>query len=203
MILVRFCDPKMSTAAIVRELLEVVFPDTTSAVDLTHGMGGWWDGSAHVTVTRHDLDPARAPDGVMDFTRTSYGDRAFGVALLDPPHIADAGADGIMGRRFGTAKNGALETLVRAGVREAWRIADKGIVVKVCDHTHGQKLVLETDWVRGALDNRAPYEVVFQTRPRNLRDPRWKKQLSAYSNGSTFMAFRRGDQRHIKRGGSP
>jgi hypothetical protein len=198
-ILVRFCDPKMSTAAIVADVLRVVFPDATDAVDMTYGLGRFWNGSAHVEVTRHDLDPQRAPDGVMDFRDMRYGDRSFDVALLDPPHMADAGAASIMGKRFGTARNGDLEQLIKVGAREAWRICELGVIIKIADHVHGQKLVLESDWVRSALDGRAPYEVVFQTRERSLRDPRWGKQLSAYNNGATFLAFRKGDQRHIPR----
>lgn len=189
----------MSTAAIVSELLRVVFPDARDAVDMTHGKGRFWNGSAHVEVTKHDLDPTRAPHGAMDFRDMRYGDQSFDVALIDPPHVADAGAASIMRKRFGTANGHALEGLVRDGVREAWRISHLGIVVKICDHVHGQRLVLESDWVRTALENRAPYEVVFQTRARSLIDPRWKSQLSAYNNGATYLAFRKGDQRHIPR----
>jgi hypothetical protein len=166
---------------------------------MTHGAGGFWNGGAHVEVVKHDLDPARAPHGVMDFRNMLYGDRSFDVAVFDPPHLADAGKASIMGRRFGTAKGPALEAMIRDGAREAWRISNLGILVKVLDHTHGQKLVLETDWVRSALENRAPYEVVFQTRKRSVVDPKWGRQLSAYSNGATFLAFRKGDQRHIPR----
>jgi hypothetical protein len=199
-LLVRFCSPSMSSADIVAELLDVAFPDAKDAVDMTHGRGGFWNGHSRVEVTKHDLDPQLAPHGAMDFCDMRYGDKSFDVALFDPPHVADAGARSIMGLRFGSAKGNALEDLIRIGAAEAWRISHLGIVVKVCDHVHGQKYVMESDWVRAALEWRAPYEVVFQTRKQPLTDPKWKiPQLSARSNGAMYLAFRHGDQRHIRR----
>src|SRR5215471_7073708 len=120
-ILVRFCDPSMSSAAIVAELLDVAFPDAKDAVDMTHGRGGFWNGHTRLDVIKHDLEPQFAPHGAMDFRNMLYGDRSFDVAVLDPPHLADGGKNGIMARRFGTAKAALLEELIKAGVREAWR----------------------------------------------------------------------------------
>jgi len=199
-ILVRFCDPSMTSAAIVAELLDVVFPDAKDGVDMTHGRGGFWNGHSRLDIVKHDLEPQYAPHGAMDFRDMRYGDKSFDVALFDPPQIADAGARGIMGNRFGTYNRGELETAIRMGAAEAWRISHLGIIVKVCDHVHGQRYVLESDWVRSALKWRAPYEVVFQIRKKPLTDPKWKEpQLSARSNGATYLAFRHGDQRHIAR----
>src|SRR5215510_15870193 len=130
-ILVRFCDPSMTSATIVAELLDVVFPDAKDAVDMTHGRGGFWNGHSRLDVIKHDLDPERAPHGAMDFRDMRYGDKSFDVALFDPPHVADAGKGSIMGQRFGTARGGKLEDLIRAGAAEAWRISHLGIVVKV------------------------------------------------------------------------
>lgn len=189
----------MTSSAIVAELLDIVFPDAKDVVDMTHGRGGFWNGQSQLEIVKHDRDPERAPHGAMDFCDMRYGDKSFDVAVFDPPHIADAGAASIMGRQFGTTRAAGHEELIKRGVCEAWRISHLGIVVKVCDHVHGQKLVLESDWVRAALDNRAPYEVVFQIRKKPLVDPRWKTQLSAYNNGATYLAFRHGDQRHIPR----
>ena len=189
----------MSTAAIVADILNVAFGDARSVVDVTYGLGKFWDGSAHVRVTAHDLDPARAPDGPADFRALPYGNETFDVVLFDPPHVADGGKASIMARRYGTFKAAEHERAVRAGVAEAWRVARLGIITKIADHTHGQRLLLESDWVRSTLDNRAPYEIVYQTRRRSIVDPRWRAQLSAYNNGATFLAFRKGDQRHIAR----
>ena len=196
--LLRYCPPGMTTAAIVAQILDVAFPDAVTALDPTFGHGKFWDGTQRVCLTAHDLDSARAPHGAMDFTDLAYADESFDVVLLDPPHLADAGRDSIMGRRFGTALNADLHTLVARGASEAWRVSRLGCVIKVTDHVHGQRLQLESDWVRDAL-LADPYDVVHQVRKRSLVDPRWKQQLSAYSNGSTFLVFRHGPQTHIPR----
>ncbi len=199
--LLRFCQPDLPTPTIIALILRVAFPDAETAIDLTYGSGNFWDGSAHVDVlAAHDANPARAPHGREDFTSLPYADEAFDVALFDPPHIADAGAESIMGQRFGTASEDDIELAIRVGTCEAWRLARLGIVVKVANHVHGQRFVCETDWVREALGRQVPYEEVHQTRTGALVDPRWEDQLSAHNNGATYLIFRKGDQRHVRRG---
>ena len=51
--------------------------------------------------------------------------------------------------------------VVRDGVREAWRVARLGIIVKVTDHVHGQRYVLESDWVRETVGEQ-PFDEVYQ-----------------------------------------
>jgi hypothetical protein len=196
--LLRFCQD-LPTATIVTLILHVAFPDAKTALDMTYGSGAFWDGSAHVEVTAHDNNPARALDGVVDFTKLPYGKNDFDVALFDPPHIADAGAESIMGQRFGTYSEEQLPDVIRAGAREAWRVARLGIIVKITDHIHGLAYVLESDWVRDALDGQPPYDVVHQVRSGAMVDPKWEEQLSAYNNGSSYLIFRRGVQKHVRR----
>jgi hypothetical protein len=196
--LLRFCQD-LPTATIVTLILRVAFPDAKTALDMTYGSGAFWDGSAHVEVTAHDNNPSRALDGVVDFTKLPYEKSDFDVALFDPPHIADAGAESIMGQRFGTYSEEQLPDVIRAGSREAWRVARLGIIVKITDHIHGLAYVLESDWVRDALDGQPPYDVVHQVRSGAMVDPKWEEQLSAYNNGSSYLIFRRGVQKHVRR----
>lgn len=196
--LLRFCQD-LPTATIVTLILRVAFPDAKTALDMTYGSGAFWDGSADVEVTAHDSNPARALDGVVDFTKLHYAKNHFDVALFDPPHIADAGAESIMGQRFGTYSESELPDAIRDGTREAWRVARLGIVVKITDHVHGLEYVTESDWVRSALDGQQPYDVVHQVRSGAMVDPKWEEQRSAYNNGSTYLIFRKGNQKHARR----
>jgi hypothetical protein len=68
----------------------------------------------------------------------------------------------------------------------------------VTDHIHAQQYVLESDWVREAIGG-PPYDEVYQVRGNAVIDPKWEEQLSAYNNGSTFLIFRKDDQRHVRR----
>lgn len=188
----------LPTATIVALILAVMFPDAETALDATYGSGGFWDGSAHVRVTAHDVDPQRAPSGPVDFRVLSYDNDAFDVVTFDPPHIADAGEDSIMGQRFGTYDEDDLWAVIRGGACECWRVARLGIVVKLTDHIHGQRFQRETGWVIDAI-GQEPYDIVHQVRSGALVDPRWEEQLSARNNGATYLIFRKGDNRHVRR----
>lgn len=189
----------LPTAAIVSLVLRVFFPDAKTALDVTYGSGNFWDGSAHVQVTAHDLDPSRAPHGAVDFTDLGYADRSYDVVLVDPPHLADSSDGAIMAERFGTYPEAQLAEAIGGGAREAWRVARLGIVVKITDHVHASRYQMESDWVRNALDGIEPYDVVHQVRPGALVDPKWGDQMSAYNNGSTYMIFRKDGPLHKRR----
>jgi len=198
--LLRFAHAEQPTATLIALILRVLFPDARNALDVTYGSGAFWDGSAHVKVTAHDLDPRRVPpDGLMNFLRLTYANDSFDVVIFDPPHLADTGDASIMGERFGTYQNQQLGEHIAQGTLEAWRVARLGIVCKVTDHVHGHEWQEESSWVRGALEGLRPYDVVHQVRDKPLVAPMWREQLSAYNNGSTYLIFRKGDQKHVRR----
>jgi hypothetical protein len=197
--LLRFCQADLPTATIMTLILRVALPDAQTVLDVTYGSGAFWDGSAPVQVTAVDLNPTRALDAAVDFRQLPYADESFDVVTFDPPHLADAGSESIMRERFGTYEDADLEDVIKDGCREAWRVARLGIVVKVTDHVHGQRLVCETDWVKSAIDAPA-YDVVHQTRSGAMVDPKWREQLSAYNNGSTYLIFRKDGPLHVRRG---
>jgi hypothetical protein len=179
-------------AAVVAAMLRVLFPDARTALDLTPGRGRFRDGMAHVAVVASGAD----------FRCLPYADGAFDVAVFDPPHVADGGANGIMARRFGTYTAADLEPTIRRGCREAMRVGRLGCIVKVTDHVHGRRFWDQSGWVRDELG--VPYDVVHQVRPRNLEDGKWRNVFSARSNGAVYLAFRHGDQRHrARRGAQP
>jgi hypothetical protein len=194
-----------STAQVVAMIVRTCFADGRSLHDATWGDGGFLEGSllGDFDVTGTDLEPARcAPNGVADVRCLPLGDGERDVVLFDPPHSADS-TNGIMASRYGSYTQAELERLVRQGTAECWRCARIGIVVKVTDCVHGQRYVAMSDWVRSALDWQPLYERVDYVRPTNLEDPRWTtngEPCSARSNGSTFLVFRHGSQRHVRRG---
>jgi hypothetical protein len=121
---------------------------------------------------------------------------SFDLGLVDLPHLADLGASSILAGRYGTLKNSDLEPLVRTGVAETWRVCSIGALIKVTDHCHAQRYQDESAWVQETIGH--PYARVYA-----LHDPiggRTEPQLSADSNGSTYLIFRRGSQLHTRRG---
>jgi hypothetical protein len=194
--LLRFCQD-LETPVIVAQILRVFFPDAETALDSTGGDGGFWDGSEPVEVTALYVDPLRRDGATGDFRQLEYDDESFDVVLFDPPHLADGG-DSIMVGKFGTYSSDDLPGVICDGTREAWRVARLGIVVKVTDHSHSGRYVLESDWVRETV-GQAPYDEVYQVRSGAMIDPKWEEQLSAYNNGSTYLVFRKDSPMHVRR----
>ena len=195
--LLRFCQD-LPTPLIVSQILRVFFPDARTALDSTYGLGGFWDGSESIEVTGLDNDAGRHMDGEVDFRDMPYDNEAFDVVLFDPPHLADGGSESIMVERFKTYSDAELPDVIRDGTAEAWRVAKLGIVVKICEHVHGQKYVPEARWVEDAVP--APvYDKVHQVRTGAMIDPKWEEQLSAYNNGSTYLIFRKDGPLHVRR----
>jgi hypothetical protein len=191
---------EVPSATIVTLILRILFPDARTALDPCYGEGNFWDGTAHVTVTAHDKEESRAPDGVMLVEDLDYEDASIDVVLFDPPHLADGGEDSEMANRFGTVKDqDALEKLIEDGTRECWRVCSKGIVVKVADHNHGEVFNDMSLLVCDAVGH-WPYDKVYQVRSHAFIDPSWGPQMTAYNNGAVYLIFRKGEQRHVQRG---
>lgn len=188
--LLRFCQD-LPTATIVSIMLRVYFPAAETGLDPTYGSGNFHDGSSRVAFTCHDKDYTRAPHGAMDVTDLRYGDLSFDVVLFDGPHIANGGDDSIMAEQFGTADEDEIKRVIMLGTQECWRVAGHGLIVKITDHVHGGRYVLESDWVAEAMGWAPPYDVVHQVRPRAMIDPRWGPQQHAYNNGSTYLIYKR------------
>lgn len=175
------------TADIVAGIITTAFPDAVTAIDLTPGHGRFWNAEPALCVHR----------STDDFREVLFLDRTFDLSLYDPPHVADGGQNGVMSTRYGTYRNDDLEVVVRQGVREAWRVARLGAVVKVTDGIHAQRFVRMSGWIYDELGE--PYDVVHQVRAHNFADPKWKGVYSARNNGASYLIFRRGDQRHKAR----
>jgi hypothetical protein len=198
--LLRFCQD-LPTPIIVAQILRVFFPTAQTALDMTGGDGGFWDGSELLDVTRLVVDPSRLAGETEDFRSLPHiADDAHDVTLFDPPHLATYDSDtSIMNERFGGyASIGELEQAICDGSREAWRIGRLGTVIKVTDHVHAQHYVLESDWVREAIGQK-PFDEVYQVRTGAIIDPKWHEQLSAYNNGSTYLIFRKDGPIHKRK----
>lgn len=191
-----------TSAQTIAKLLSVLYPDAVTILDATYGSGGFWKGTPWRDVTGLDRDPSKARNVVGDFTRLPFKDEAFDVVVFDPPYLSDVSRHnpGIVGRRFGSyANQDRARWTVMEGAAEAWRVARLGLIVKVQQHVHASLFVDMVSWIRDALPDQPLYGQVEQVRPVKLTDPKWSDQLSVWSNSATFLAFRHGDQRHIRR----
>ena len=195
-----------TSAETVSKMLTVLYPDAKVVLDATWGKGRFWGLLKPPELTMViglDLSPHGRPSVVGDFTRLPFADQSVDVTIYDPPFLSDMSKHGtaVMESRFSGYRGEAeARETVQAGAREAWRVARLGIIVKLQDHTHNNRYVDMTGWIREAL-GQPLYGKVDQLRQAGkIKSPRWGDQLSVYSNSATFLAFRRGDQRHVRRG---
>jgi predicted nucleic acid-binding Zn ribbon protein len=180
-----------------RRYIHLAFRDAHTAIDLTAAGGGFWRRRVPpgLVVTTNNIDPSSAADLHVDFTATGLPDGAFDLVVYDPPHLADLSAESIMGSRFGSATGTiGLDRLVTAGVREAWRIASVGILVKLADSSHGGEFLQLSRWVTEQFDVQ-PYFVAHTTRP-PLEDGKWKVQRVPRSNGAVYLVWRKDGHQH-------
>lgn len=181
-------------------LVSMCWPGPNTILDPTYGNGGFYDnggsydkGGFYPSVAG-DNRIDRARDLLLDFTCLPFGSNSFDVVLFDPP-FQPATTNGIIGNRFTKPVSSVflLEALVRRGAAEAYRIARRGIVIKIQDYIHNHKPVWMSKWLWDQLGE--PYEVVHVVRKGKLKATNWSKQLSAYRNYSTFMAFSKENNR--------
>ena len=187
------------SALAVRHLLDLVFRDCVEVLDLTYGKGGFWREPLPpgIALIRNTLDPEVEAEFHRDYTATGLPPRCVDLAIFDPPHTADNGEDGHFWKIYGGSAKGsaALREDILAGVREAWRLSRRGILVKVADSAHGGELLLESAWVQGAVEM-LPYAILHTVKPQPLLDPKHRIQRVPRNNGAVYLAFRKDGHRH-------
>jgi hypothetical protein len=189
----------IGSAEAVRRLVHLAFRDCATALDLTYAHGRFWVDPLPpvLALTTNNLDPSSAADLHLDFMATGLPDGAYDLVIYDPPHLADGGSTGIMGRRYGTVRGTpALRALIEAGAREAWRIAAVGTLVKVADHSHQGRHQQLTRWVEDAVGAELYFDL-HAYRSTYLRDGKHRATRVPRSNGATWLVFRKSGPMHL------
>jgi hypothetical protein len=138
------------------DLLAAVAPLylTGSVLDTTYGRGMWWRRFTPAPFAFHDL----ALDGV-DFRALPHEARAFDAVCFDPPYVPRQGPNTATQQkerdyrdRFGLTESRSeseLDALVRCGLAECARVADRWVLVKCSDYTNCRRLRLGHELVLG------------------------------------------------------
>lgn len=192
-----------SSAQVIAKLLRVLFPDARTILDATYSQGKFWtQATGHIRVIGTDLDPKGAKDARADFRHLPFRSGSVDVVVLDPPYICDPGRGkpGVMSSRFGAyASVEEMRAAVEAGCREAWRVARIGAIVKTQDHVHNSRKVWMSGWVAGAMPVEEYDRVYLVTRQKVIASSWTQGQLSAWSNATTWQAFRTDGPVHKRR----
>ena len=178
-------------------------------VDLTYGLGNWWNRWSPAFLWRNDLDPAKGVESCDDFRSTSLPSDCADAVAFDPPYIAQGGRDTSTTqefiRRFGLVEVPKtppdVQQLINDGLTEAHRIVKPGgvVLVKCKDYVNGGKVwwgTYETHKHAAELglfvEDRL--EHLSGTGPQPPRD----RQLHARRNLSTLFVFRKPVERLTK-----
>lgn len=164
--------------------------------DATYGKhGGFWKEWRPADLTTNDL---HAPaDFHEDFTGFSFDDQAATTVVFDPPYkLNGTPALGDFDNRFGIADRLTRDEklgMIRAGAVECWRLTARWLLVKVQDQVEGGRMRWQTLMVIDALVERDAqlvdrFDFLFDPRPQ----PGDRRQLTARSNYSTLLVFKRG-----------
>jgi hypothetical protein len=176
-----------SNAHVIAKVRRTIYPDAQTALDLSPGERCFWS-----ELVPTGLEVTFSP---YDFTSTPYADGSYDLPILDPPHLAALGRGSFMRPRYGTYSAKELPGVIRAGAREAWRLARLGALIKVCDHVNSAHFKRETGWVIDAI-GQEPFDVVHVIHP-PVGSARWPgERMSARNNGATLLLFRRGSKYH-------
>lgn len=175
-----------TSAAAMASIIEVVGAQEP-IVDLTYGSGLFWKGSDK-KVFGCDLDQKRAKTVVADFFNLPFTDASCPTVVYDPP-FHTKGSNSIEETRFKAmgANEKELKELYLRGLREAWRVTEKFLVVKCQGYIHNHRPQWMELWTCAELGE--PYEWLTTRRPSKIVSSIWGKQRSLYRNHATYLVF--------------
>lgn len=171
--------------------------DTDRVLDVTHGLGVWWSVYRPPDLTAHDLDPAKAPDGVADFRNLPYPKGMFDVVAFDPPYrLRGTPSQGTTDERYGTTESATVPeimALIRDGFTEAARVVkQRGVVlVKIQDQVVSGRVYWQSDEVTRhadalGFDKIERFDLLGGYRPQ----PAGRVQVHAHARPSTLLVLR-------------
>lgn len=208
-----------TNAHLIADVAELYLDPGMRAVDVTYGLGKWWQIWRPLELVEHDLDPKKG-DGV-NFTALPEADNTYDLAALDPPYVAPGGratsgaAVAGMVHAFGMQTShrtpAGNQTMIEAGLAELYRVlrptrrvrgrAVSGIaLVKVMDYVTGGRLFPAT-----YLTTKAALELGFRLedriehlstrggpQPTTNPDGTPRRQMHARRNYSTLLILTKG-----------
>ena len=203
-----------TNAELVADIAELYLDRTMHTVDVTYGLGKWWQRWRPDNLVAHDID-AEKGDGV-DYTALPEADGTYDLAAFDPPYVAPGGRDTMgaataaMSHAFGMTTSSTTpagnQQHIEAGLAELYRVLkpstrrnepEVGIaLVKVQDYiTSGRLFDAVFQTTAAALDlgfivlDRFELITSGGPQPTTNRDGTVRRQVHARRNHSTMLVL--------------
>jgi hypothetical protein len=215
-----------TNAELVADIAELYLDRRMVTVDVTYGLGAWWNAWRPGELVPHglDLDGRGHLDDGVDFTALPEADGTYDLAAFDPPYVSTGGREtqGAAGeelaRRFGMGTSSpspaANQDLVNAGLAELYRVLKPSTrrnepvtglaIVKVQDYVSSGRLfdgVYRT--TTAALDlgflvlDRFELLTSGGPQPTANRDGTPRRQVHARRNHSTMLVLLKAPRRRV------
>ncbi len=170
--------------------------DDGLTLDPTYGLGRFWPLWRPARLVRHDLDPAKAPDGAADFTALPYPDDTFDAVAFDPPYKLNGTSAHPSDEAYGVAGQAVRwqdrHALIRAGITEATRVLRPSgtLLVKCQDQVCSGQVRWQTREFADHAESLG-HRLVDRLDITSYRaQPPGRRQIHARRNTSTLLVLR-------------
>jgi len=170
--------------------------DEYEILDPTYGYGGFWKLWMPPFLFAHDIEGAKAPSGVEDFTNLRYKNDRFDAVVFDPPYKLNGTPSGSMDERYGVHVVRTWQDrhrLIEDGIVECIRVLKpEGFLLLKCqDQVCSGKVRWQTrlfaDWAEEHGVDLIDRMDLLAYRPQ----PAGRRQVHARRNHSTLLVFRK------------
>lgn len=181
-----------SSSEAVQGLLTLVAA-VDPVIDVTYGNGAFWVDSPR-RVWGGDRDRARARSFVADFTALPFQDQSCLTVVYDPPFHPFVGS-AEQARFSGLGRNEIeLRQGFELGLREAWRVCARHLLVKCQGFVHNHRPQWMPLWTTAICGE--PFEWLIVWREGKRESGRWRSTRSLRRNHADYLLFdRRGTHR--------
>jgi len=145
------------------KILKLHFPEGR-IIDLTFGHGVFYKLGGRERVTGVDIRPTG--DVVADSTNLPYGNNEFDIAVVDPPYKR---GNNRYEHRYGIAPKTETQVtrLYEAMIKEAFRVAANGVIIKLQDGTDGHRFHARGYQISGFVKEMTglePFDICYNIR---------------------------------------
>lgn len=167
-------------------------------LDPTYGRGTWWSVFRPLQLVAHDIDPAKAPDGLStDFRQLPHRDGAFAVVAYDPPYKLNGTPTHEVDDRYGVAgpytSRDDRHQLMLDGATECARVlAPDGILLWKCqDQVNGGHVRWQTDMATTHAHELGLVKVDAFLMLGHRPQPEGRRQVHARRNYSSLLVLKK------------
>lgn len=166
-------------------------------LDVTYGMGVFWKKYRPADFAAHEIDPAKAPDGPMDFTALDYPDDTFNTVVFDPPYKLNGTPTDAVDERYGVHVIRSWRdrhALINAGIVECVRVLRGGgyLLVKCQDQVCSGQVRWQTREFADTAESAGTRLVDRFDLLGGRAQPAGRRQVHARRNHSTLLVFVKG-----------